>query len=78
MSLGLGQLDEQRTSPVLGVEAHPELVGARDQPHLVGLEVAPGVVIRIVRGAISARPGAEPAASEAQVIEGAADGGAEA
>ena len=45
---------------------------------IVGLEVAPGVVIRIVRGAISARPGAEPAASEAQVVEGAADGGAEA
>lgn len=46
---------------------------------IVGLEVAPGVVIRIVRGAISARPGAEPvAAPEAAVADDAADGGTEA
>lgn len=43
---------------------------------LVGLEVAPGVVIRIARGAISARPGA--VAPEAPGADGATDGSADA
>jgi preprotein translocase subunit YajC len=30
---------------------------------IIGLEIAPGVVIRIAKGAISARPGAEPPAA---------------
>ena len=40
---------------------------------IIGLEIAPGVVIRIARGAISARPGAVPDAPAPPAIDGADD-----
>ncbi|MFM7061517.1 MAG: preprotein translocase subunit YajC [Actinomycetes bacterium] len=54
---------------------------ATDEGDVIGLEIAPGVVIRIARGAISARPtppeAAEvPAADDEGGTDGPADGAA--